>query len=137
MKIQQFTDKAAIGISFLCIVHCLVLPIAIVILPSISVLGLHEEYFHKWLLLAIIPISLFALTLGCRKHSRYHVFFWGGLGLILLLSATFIGHDLLGEQGERGLTLVGSLLVAYGHLRNYQHCKKKNCCENKDTEKSL
>lgn len=31
------------------------------------------------------------------------------------------------KSGVRGLTLCGSIMVAYAHFRNYQTCKKADC----------
>ena len=58
-------DRAAIGISALCIAHCLVLPVALVLAPSVTLLTvLNDELFHKLLILLVLPTSIFALTLG-------------------------------------------------------------------------
>ncbi len=56
--IQNFTDKMAISLSLLCAIHCLALPLLIVLLPSITALQLYGEDFHLWMLLAVIPTSL-------------------------------------------------------------------------------
>ena len=52
------TDKAAIGLSLLCVVHCLVTPIAIVMFPALGATFLEDESFHYALLFVVLPISL-------------------------------------------------------------------------------
>ena len=127
--LQPLADKAAIGLSLLCAVHCLGLPIIAALLPSGLALGFADESFHTWLVIFVIPLSAFALTLGCRKHRQMNVFYTGMFGLICLCAAALLGHDLLGELGERGLTLVGAVLIALSHLKNYQLCRKGEACE--------
>lgn len=124
IKLQTLTDKAAIGLSVLCIIHCLVIPVMLIIMPAMTVIALSDEFFHRWLLILVIPISLFALTLGCRKHKRYSIFLWGISGLILLVLLSYLGHDVLSETGEKLLTVLSATILAYGHLRNHQLCKK-------------
>jgi hypothetical protein len=64
------TDKIAISLSTLCVIHCLSLPLLVALLPSFTVLSLHGEAFHFWMVVAVIPISLFALQMGCKKHKK-------------------------------------------------------------------
>lgn len=128
-KSQLLFDKIAVSLSFLCALHCLVLPFVLVVLPSIAALNLHGEEFHLWMVLAVIPISIYALTLGCKQHKRNHLFAIGAIGLALLLAAVFLGHALLGEYGEKILTLLGASLIAFGHIKNYRLCQQhKSCC---------
>ena len=78
------TDKAAIGLSMLCVVHCLVTPVAIVMFPALGATFLEDESFHYALLLLVLPTSLFSLGLGCRKHGHRDILFLGIFGLFLL-----------------------------------------------------
>ncbi|NRA53717.1 MAG: MerC domain-containing protein [Gammaproteobacteria bacterium] len=125
---QRISDKAAISLSLLCTVHCLALPLIAVFLPSIAVLPLADEAFHLWLLVAVVPVSAYALTLGCKKHQRYRVVATGVIGLSTLVAAALFGHDMLGETGEKALTVVGTIIIAFGHIWNYRLCKSKDNC---------
>ena len=122
-------DKAAIGVSVLCALHCLALPIAAAYLPAISALGLDNEVFHLWLIVVVLPLSIFALTLGCRLHGSMKVLSLGMLGIGLLCLAPVLGHDLLGEWGEKALTLSGATLIAISHVRNFLLCRTSGECE--------
>ncbi|RKF17475.1 MerC domain-containing protein [Alginatibacterium sediminis] len=116
-------DKAAIGLSILCVVHCLALPVFIVVVPNSLALYLDNESFHLWMLVAVIPISAYALTLGCKKHKRNSLLLLGGTGVLFMIAAVTIGEHYFGELGEKGLTLLGGVLVAFGHYQNYRACK--------------
>jgi len=126
-NIQALSDKSAITLSFLCIVHCLALPVVVVLLPVIATFNLQDEVVHWWMLFAVVPISLYALTMGCKKHKNYNVMAFGLLGLVILIVTPFLGHDLLGESGESLLTTIGALVIAGGHVINQRLCRRSDC----------
>lgn len=128
-SLQALVDRTAVGLSLLCAVHCLALPLAIALLPSLSALGLADEAFHTWLALAVIPLSAFALTLGCKAHRQMVVFYTGLAGLSLLCLPLLLGHELLGESGEKTLTLAGAVLIAASHIKNFRLCRQSRACE--------
>ena len=127
MNSQSVTDRVAIGLSFLCTLHCLVLPVLVALLPSLTAFAFADESFHLWMLVAVLPISVFALTMGCRKHKRYQILWVGFSGLAVMISAVVFGHDFLGEAGEKALTVVGAAMVAYGHFLNQKLCRAEEC----------
>lgn len=129
MQLQQISDKTAIGLSFLCILHCLFLPLLLLLLPPVTgLLALNDEVFHLALLYVIVPLSSVTLLVGYRKHKQPSVLTAGISGLVLLLAAVLFGHDYLGETAEVVLTVIGSVAVAWGHLRNYRlrQCQQSN-----------
>lgn len=127
LGIGTLLDKTAIGLSALCAIHCLALPLALALLPSIALLPVADESFHKLLIWLVLPTSVIALTLGCRRHQQLQVLAWGLSGLSVLVFAAFWGHDLLGENLERWVTVFGASIVAMGHVLNYRHCQIAEC----------
>jgi hypothetical protein len=120
-KLQMLSDKLAIGFSMVCVVHCLVLPILIILLPPFSGLfALDHEMFHQWILYAVLPISIAALMMGYLHHRSYKVFVVVSIGLALIILSTTLGHDVLGETGEVVVPILGSMVIAFGHFQNYQ-----------------
>jgi uncharacterized membrane protein len=129
MKIaQEITDKVSIGLSTLCAIHCLVLPLLLLMLPSLVGTQLASEAFHTWMLIAVIPTSLYALTMGCKKHKRLQFLFIGMSGLVLLSSPVFLGHEIVNEFSEKILTLLGAGLMVLAHWKNFSLCKKHQEC---------
>ena len=127
---QAFTDKIAIGLSIACAVHCLVFPVLILMLPSVAALNLDNEAFHVWMVVAVIPCSVYALFLGCKEHNRRQLFVLGFIGLSMLVLALVLSEARIGEAGEKIMTLLGASLVAVGHRRNYRLChaqQHKDC----------
>ncbi len=132
-NLQALTDKTAIGLSLLCTFHCLALPIIFVLLPSLSSLALNDEAFHLWMLVAVIPSSAYALTLGCKQHKRYQLLACGLLGLFFLVMAVVLSEILFSEASfkellEKALTFVGAVLIAYAHVKNYRLCQHQGDC---------
>ncbi len=130
IKIAKYTpvlDKFAVSTSAICAVHCLCLPLLLGFFPALGASLFGQETFHVILLWLVIPLSCVALTLGCRKHRSLSVALIGLVGLTLLIIAASLGHGILGEVGERIFTLMGALLIAVGHVRNYTLCRRVEC----------
>ena len=123
-KEQAITDNLAIGLSILCVMQCLAIPSILVLLPSVVAYHLQNEAFHFWMIVVVLPVSVFALTLGCKQHNRYHVMIFGVIGLVLLVSAIVAGDVFFGENGEKILTILGAGFVTVGHLMNFQLCRQ-------------
>lgn len=121
-ELAQSADKAAICLSFICALHCLLLPAAVLLLPSIAMLGIDDELFHRVFLIGVLPTSLFALLSGQRRHEDRSVFAIGLVGLAILITTALAGHELMGELAERAATVIGSSLVALSHYRNFKLC---------------
>lgn len=120
-------DKFAVSTSALCAIHCLCLPLLLVVFPALGATIFGQESFHVLLLWLVIPLSFVALSMGCRKHKSKLVVLFGLTGLTLLIAAATLGHDLLGEDGERIVTLIGAVSIALGHMRNYTLCRRMEC----------
>ncbi|TEW54854.1 MerC domain-containing protein [Psychromonas sp. RZ22] len=123
-SIQAFTDKLSIGLSMLCAIHCLLLPFLLVLVPSTIAVQLGNEAFHAWMVFAVLPTSIYALTLGCKKHKNYRLIALGISGLLLLVLAVVLGEYLFGHLGEKIMTLAGATLLAIGHCWNFRLCRE-------------
>ena len=121
-------DKIAIAISGLCLAHCLAGPLLVVLAPAMLVaFGVSDTLFHLLLLLVVVPCSAVGLGLGCRQHRNRAVIGLGLLGLATLCFTALTGHELLGELGERALTVGGALIMAAAHVRNFRLCRRAPC----------
>lgn len=112
---QPAMDKAAIGLSLVCLAHCLLSLMPLLILPSLGAAFLEDERFHYGILFLVLPTSLLALVMGFRKHGQYSVPIIGVSGLCVLLLVALLGEE---TTGDIAITVAGSLIVAYAHARN-------------------
>jgi len=126
-SLSSYTNNFAIGLSGMCVLHCLATPLLLALLPSLSALNLESEAFHRWLLIAVIPTSLFSLAIGCKQHQYYRVLVMGALGLLVLVSAVFVEDLANGELLEKVLTVSGAVIIALAHIMNFRLCKKQQC----------
>lgn len=113
-----FWDRFGIGISGLCAIHCLAFPVIISVLPALPLAASINEYAHPVFILILIPVVLFA---GKRSHFDRKIMTFLISGLILITAGWGIGHFWLGDVFEIGFTVLGSLLLIYGHWKNYRH----------------
>ncbi len=127
IQIQKLMDRMAISASVLCMLHCLVTPLLLIAAPVISSTFMADEQFHKMLVAFVLPVSIIALFLGCHQHRDRIVFVLGSLGLFSLVLVAFVGHEVLGEFGEKIATLVSGAILVLGHIRNYYLCRNHNC----------
>lgn len=124
---QSALDRVSIGVSTLCAIHCALLPILLATVPAFSHLSADNHEFHIALVFLIVPMSLIAGLLGCAKHKDKVVLASIVTGLSLLLISAFLGHDLMGEIGERVATVIASFILVFAHWRNYRLCRSKKC----------
>jgi hypothetical protein len=123
-RLQGSLDRLAIGASTICVFHCLLIPVALVLFPTLGAVLGSDEMFHRALVLFVVPASVAALGLGCWRHRDRTVFVLGAAGIVTLLLTLALGHI---EHWERVCTVAGSGLVLFAHLRNYRLCRRNDC----------
>jgi hypothetical protein len=124
---RKYLDTAAVFLSGVCMLHCLALPIALTILPIVNVTLVDESTFHLLMVAVILPVSVIALTIGCRQHKDKLTLILGSVGLVILTLTAIFGHNLLGLTGERIVTSIGGLILAAAHIQNYRCCRIDDC----------
>jgi len=113
----QRLDALGLAISIVCVVHCLALPLAALLLPALA-LRLDHGTDHQlhWLLLALAaPVSSLALWRGARRHHSWTWFKLGAGGLVLMLLGVL---HAFGARSEVAVTMAGVSLLALAHVRN-------------------
>ena len=147
---KQITDKVSICLSICCILHCIALPVLILLIPSLSSFWINDENVHIVLVLLAIPISLFAMGQSLRIHHNYKCISLASIGLLLLVAAIFM-HDIgfinehahdehgsnedhgihedhggLGEKLETIFTVIGGLILLSAHFLNIKLTNKNS-----------
>ena len=124
---QKVSDKVSIGISALCLLHCLLFPSFMILLSSFISVSLNSELIHYMLLFLVVPVRSFALIVGLNNHKNSFIFFIGLSGLAILVSALFIELPIKTISGEILLTIIGSILITFSHYKNYKLCDHLEC----------
>ena len=124
---QKISDKFAISLSIICTIHCFFAPSFLVLISSFESIQYNNELIHSLFLSMAVPVSLFALISGLINHKKSSFFLMGIAGLIILILALILGQGILGELGEKLVTLIGSIIVVFAHFKNYQTCIHTEC----------
>ena len=106
-------DRFAIGLSGLCLVHCLGTTVLLAMLASAGgMLGAH--WIHEVGLTLAMVMGAIALGRGIVEHGYTMPSAVGGLGLGVMWGALTLPHD-----GTEALyTMVGVAILALGHRLN-------------------
>jgi hypothetical protein len=107
-------DRMAIGLSGLCVVHCLATSVALALLASAgSMLG--ADWIHEVGLGLAMIMGAIALGRGILEHGYSMPSAVGGLGLGVMAGALTLPHN-----GTEALyTVVGVGILAFGHRLNF------------------
>ncbi|MFE9083508.1 MerC family mercury resistance protein [Brevundimonas sp. NPDC003935] len=116
-RIQTWGDAAAIGLSALCMIHCLALPLLAAALPF---LGLFTEtpWLHWVFAATAAPIAAWNLSRPMTDgHRNWRLLSLGSLGVLLLFlaAAEWPSHEL-----EKLVTIAGGLVLAAAHGLNWR-----------------
>ncbi len=110
--------------------HCLVTPVLVTLLPIFSLTAFFEDLlFHQLMLWIVLPTSLVALFLGCRKHKKLSIAATGAVGMGILVVVAFFGHDWFGITAEKVVTTIGGLVLALSHYLNFRACQSITCSD--------
>mgnify|MGYP002716765925 CR=1 FL=1 len=111
-KSARVGDAFAIGLSGLCLIHCLALPIAAGLLPLAGAWAA-AHWVHWAFALTAMPISLWALTR--RRAVTPLLLGLAGLGLLFAGAAEFPS-----PLSETVSTVAGGLILSLAHVLNWR-----------------
>jgi len=117
LYIHDRSDRLGISLSVLCLIHCLVLPPFLAVLPLIILEPLpgwlHDsEWFHATLLFPVLLISGPVLAAG-GKYDR-SIWILAFLAFGLLTFALAVEPELI----EQLVTMSGAVLLVIAHIKN-------------------
>lgn len=107
-------DQWAIGVSGLCVVHCLASAVLVALAASAGGLLLNPVIHEVGLAIAI-GLGAVAMARGAAEHGYMMPAAIGSLGLGVMAGAISLPHD---GSGETVFTLLGVGLLALGHDLN-------------------
>jgi len=121
--LRASSDYIGIGLSLLCLIHCLAFPVLISFAPAM-LRGLPgDDVTHRSLAVAIAFVGFLAFRSGYRVHRRRWVLAGFVTGLLLVSVAAILGDAVITGYGEAAITVSGSLLLVTAHLVNRSFCR--------------
>ncbi len=107
-------DRMAIGLSGLCLVHCVATTVVLALVASAGgFLGSH--WIHEIGLTLAMAMGMISLGKGIVDHGYAMPSAVGGLGLGVMAGALTMPHD----GSEAVWTMVGVAILALGHRLNH------------------
>ncbi|EMD84102.1 MerC domain-containing protein [Pacificimonas flava] len=110
---NAFLDRVAIGLSGLCLVHCLFGALLVAFMSASGSIFLGHNV-HQVGLLVAIPLAIAGLVGGAIGHRRWEAVAIGGFGLGAMAGALVSAHG----PREVLLTVLGVILVGIAHAMN-------------------
>ncbi len=106
-------DRLAMGLSGLCLVHCLASAVLVAMLASVGGVLL-DPHIHEFGLVLAIGLGVVALGRGIVEHGFMMPSAVGGLGLGVMAGALSMPHG----GAETLYTVLGVGILALGHDLN-------------------
>ena len=108
-------DRLAIGLSGLCLVHCIGTSVALALMSAAGGLFFSHLFHEVGLTLAIV-LGVVALGRGVMEHGYVLPAAVGAFGIGMMAGALALPHD-----GSEALwTVLGVGVLAFGHDLNYR-----------------
>jgi len=142
-KSQNIFTTISLVLSSICVVHCLSIPIILIVLPAVS--QFFTETIENWLVISIIPLSILGFLPTWFKHKNMQRLTVFCLSLSLILAAQFLFHadhslytadfqfsninHFLATVKKPLLTFIGALGLAWVTYMNNYHthvCSNEN-----------
>lgn len=124
MPRPDWLDFSAIGVSGLCLVHCLAGGAFVVGLSAASLSAPASHEFHVYTLAVATILAVWALGRGWVRLRRAAPVVLGGLGLGLM--ALGVLPHMIGWP-EVVLTVAGVTVLAVGHFLNWRGLRQLGC----------
>lgn len=130
-RVHKTMDAVGAAASFLCAIHCAVLPFVVTLLPLWG-LGFLAGAATEWgLLLLAATFAVVSLGFGYRKHRSIRVLALATGALGFLFMGRFAEHQ---EWGARAAALgvAGGLVLVAAHWMNFRLCRGCKKCQSRD-----
>ncbi|MDE0040357.1 MAG: MerC domain-containing protein [Gammaproteobacteria bacterium] len=105
-------DLAAVGLSTLCVLHCVALPVLVALMPVVGQAA-QNELVHRVLVVLAVPVSLRVIW-KTRPVNDNRLFVGAALlGLALLLLGAFVEAV---SRFEEPVTIAGGVVLGSAHI---------------------
>ncbi len=124
-----FLDKTGAAASWLCAVHCLVMPLIVSFLPLLGtsfLAGEGGEYVFIGFSVVIAALSLLPGYFKQHGKIRILILFASGIGFVIFADVLFEESII----GKTAFSLVGAICISFSHFLNRRLCLDcRKCAE--------
>jgi MerC mercury resistance protein len=119
-------DRTGVAVSWICIVHCLIVPFVLAAIPLWGFSFLTDKKV-EWAIVStsilIAVVSFIPAYLYRHRKVRVVLLFAGGMGTILF-AGLFLEEELMLKAP---FLLTGAILITAAHLLNRRLCRECEC----------
>jgi hypothetical protein len=121
-------DRFGATASFLCAIHCALLPFVIAVLPALGLAFLADHAIERGFVIFACALASVMLLLGYRRHRRPNALFLLLPAMALLLAGVIVDFE-SSAVTHAWLVSTGGSLLAIAHLVNLRlsHVHDANC----------
>ena len=115
-------DRVGATASFLCAIHCALMPLVVTLLPLAGLAFLADERVEWALITLSAVLGVSSICLGYRRHRSRWALIVLSVGLALLVLGRIIHES--SAEGILGVALLvaGGLVIAASHVINRRLC---------------
>ena len=118
-QFQRTGDRVGMWASFLCAVHCALLPLAMAVLPTLGLSVVGRVDIDQAFVVFATVLAIVSLAVGYRRHRAFLAWLLLAPGLVLVWANAFSPlHD--HSLWHAVMMAAGGLLIAVAHLVNYR-----------------
>ena len=124
----KLLDYAGTSVSWLCLIHCLAMPLLVSVLPLFGLSFLADETTELLIIGVSICLAIISFLPSYFKHHRKltpMVIFAAGISMILLTHLLFEENSI----GRVIFLICGAIGITVAHLLNHSYCTS---CEGRE-----
>ncbi|MBA2329047.1 MAG: MerC domain-containing protein [Flavisolibacter sp.] len=120
MQYSAKADAISMGLSFVCLLHCIILPLFLTSIPFLGIEVLENKSLELLTILLSLLIGGYAIKRGyTRFHRNKYVVVLFAAGISLMMLSNFLIYS-----AEVWLKLSGGLVIFIAHIQNFNYSKK-------------
>ena len=120
MRYSGREDAWSIGISFICLLHCIIFPLFLTSIPFLGFEVLENVYVELLTILLAAIVGGYAIKKGYFNfHKNKNIVILFVAGISLMLFSNFLLHS-----AEVWLKLAGGLVLTAAHIQNFKFSQK-------------
>lgn len=118
---QPLLSRLSIFLSSLCVIHCLSVPVVIILLPAMS--GFFSSTLETVFILSVVPISAFGFFPKWLHHKNYGLLisYFSAVTLMLVSHFGFHHFGFHNHLTESFLLIIGAAVLGVTIYRNNRH----------------
>jgi hypothetical protein len=115
--------------SLICLLHCTVLPIVLIFLPTSAIYLMLDSKFEFILLTLSCVLNIYNICFGIKTHRKYNIIWFFSAGLVLTLLGYFLNDHKHSDHNQiNALMILGSFMLIISNIINNKICRLCKSC---------